>query len=75
MKHIIGILGLVVVAVLILIGSALGSYSGGIQRALARTYWPEKEGVPQHRVEYGEMLDSCVPLHAIDIPTQSSQPC
>ena len=75
MKRIIGIFGLVVIAVLILIGSALGSYKSGKLQTMARTFWPEKEGVTHHLVEYGETLDSCIPANSLDVRNQSFQPC
>jgi hypothetical protein len=75
MKRILGILGLVAVAVLILISSALGGYNGRMQRALARTFWPEKEGATHHLVEFGETVDFCIPAAPFDVPIRSSRPC
>lgn len=75
MKRIIGILGLVAVAVLILISSALGGYNGRMHQTLARTFWAEKEGVTHHLVEFGETVESCIPAGPFDVPIRPSRPC
>ena len=46
------VFGLVAIGALILISSAL------CDQTIARSYWPDKEGVTLHLVEYRKMLDS-----------------
>ncbi len=75
MKRVIGILGLAAIAVLVLIASAVGIYGEGKQPTLAKTYWPEKEGVAHTREAHGEMRDSCVEPHPFDLPTRGPRPC
>lgn len=75
MKRTVGIFALAAVTVLVLVESALGTYGGGKTPILAKMYWPEKEEVTHHRVEYGEMRDSCIPTHPFDLLTRSPRPC
>ena len=75
MKPVIGVIALVAVAVLILMGSALGSYGCGNETVLAKTYRPEKEGVTDHRVGDGEMSDSCISPNPHSLSTRGPRPC
>ena len=75
MKRLIGVSGLVAIAVLILMGSALGNYGCGNEAAIAKIYRPDKEGVSLQRVGYGETSDSCTSPHPYDLPTPGPRPC
>ncbi len=75
MKRILGILGIVAIAFLVLVGGALGTHGGERQLTVARTDWPEKEGVPQALMGHGEMQDSCVSPHLFDLPTLRPAVC
>jgi hypothetical protein len=73
MKRVLGILGIAAIAVLV--GGALGTHGGERQPVIAKTDWPEKEGVAQALMGHGEMQDSCVSPHPFDLPTLRPAVC
>ncbi len=75
MKRILGIVGIAAIAVLLLVGGALGTYGTGSDFTIAKTNWPEKEGVTYANVEHTGMGDSCVEPNPFDLPTRRPAVC
>ena len=75
MKRVFGILGIAAIAVLVLVGGALGTHEGGRQFTIAKTNWPEKEGVSYASVGHAGMRDSCVEPSPFDLPSIRPRVC
>lgn len=73
MKRVLGILGIAAIAVLI--GGALGTRGGERQPVIAKTDWPEKEGVSYTLMGHGGMQDSCVRANPFGLPTLRPAAC
>jgi len=75
MKRVLGILGIAAIAVLVLVGGALGTHGTNEQLTIAKTDRPDKEGVSYTLVGHGGMQDSCVSPHPFDLPTLRPAVC
>jgi hypothetical protein len=75
MKQVLGIFGIAAIAVLLLVGGTLGIHGGGKQLVIAKTDWPEKEGISHTLMGHGGMQDSCVSTHPFGLPTLRPAVC
>ena len=75
MKRVFGILGIAAIAVLVLVGGALGTHGEKRELTIAKTNWPDKEGVSYTIVGRGGMRDSCVEPNPFDLPTRRPAIC
>ena len=75
MKRVLRILGIAVITVLVLVGGALGTFGAEKQLTIAKSDWPEKEGVSYASMGSGWMRDSCVQPNPFDLPTRRPAVC
>ncbi len=75
MKRTLGSLGMAMTVMLVFSGGALGIHCATDRPAIARSHWPEKEGIERNMPAHDEKGDSCVQPIMFNSPVMRDTIC